>query len=125
LIVEDDPDSRQMLELILKRYGVTASTVETAAEALDFLESDPPDLLISDIGLPSEDGYDLIRKVRALRPERGGLVPAIAMTGYVSVQDRTLAIEAGYQEHLPKPIETDKLIDLVRGLVNGQVETAN
>jgi CheY-like chemotaxis protein len=77
-----------------------------------------PDFLISDIGLPGQDGYDLIRKLRALPRSEGGDTPAIALTGYVSVQDRELALEAGYQDHLPKPVDTSRLIELLAGLVS-------
>lgn len=125
LVVEDDRDSREMLKTILKHYGMETSAVETASEALDAFRSNPPDILISDVGLPNEDGYDLIRKIRSLRPEEGGLVPAIAMTGYVSLQDRSLAIAAGFQDHLPKPIETDILIELLGRLAEGRAKTAS
>jgi len=73
---------------------------------------------ISDVGLPEQDGYDLIRKIRALPAAQGGDVPAIALTGYVSVQDQTQALSAGYHEHLPKPVDTDRLIGLLLNLKN-------
>ena len=68
--------------------------------------------------MPGEDGYSLIRKIRQFAPEKGGLIPAIALTGYASTQDRDLAIEAGYQEHFSKPIDVDRLVDLVKNLVS-------
>jgi signal transduction histidine kinase/CheY-like chemotaxis protein len=113
LLVEDDPDSRDMLATTLKICGVEIVSVESADEALEKLPEMRPDVLISDIGMPEKDGYDLIRRVRSLKPEEGGETPAIALTGYVSVQDRTLALDAGYQEHLPKPVDTNKLLELL------------
>lgn len=117
LLVEDDADSREMLTMTLEMCGVRVISVESAAEALDSIKQLRPDFLISDIGLPGQDGYDLIRKLRSLPPGEGGETPAIALTGYVSVQDRNLALDAGYQDHLPKPIDTNKLIELLARLV--------
>ncbi len=88
-------------------------SVESADEALDTLPKLRPDFLISDIGLPGQDGYDLIRKVRTLAAADGGMTPAIALTGYVSVQDRKLAVDAGFHDHLPKPVDTNRLIELL------------
>jgi CheY-like chemotaxis protein len=113
LLVEDDEDSRDMLAMTLKICGVRVVSVESADEALEKLPEVHPDFLISDIGLPGKDGYDLIRKIRSLPPDKGGQTPALALTGYVSVQDRELAIDAGYEEHLPKPIDTNRLIELL------------
>ena len=76
-----------------------------------------PDVLVCDIGMPEEDGYSLIQKVRALKPEEGGNTPAIALTGYVRVEERMRALEAGYQIFVPKPIEADELVLMVANLV--------
>ncbi|HUR98977.1 MAG TPA: ATP-binding protein [Pyrinomonadaceae bacterium] len=127
LLVEDDKDSREMLTMVLSIYGVTVECAESAAEAVEKLRQLTPDVLVSDIGLPGEDGYDLIRKVRALPSGEGGETPAIALTGYVSVQDRKLALDAGYQDHLPKPVNPNLLLELLVGLRsprNGSAETA-
>lgn len=113
LLVEDDKDSRDMLEMVLSLYGVEVESAESAAEAFEKIQEVKPEVLVSDIGLPGEDGYDLIRKVRSLDPGSGGRIPAIALTGYVSVQDRKLAIDAGYQDHLPKPVNPNLLLDLL------------
>lgn len=113
LLVEDDKDSRDMLEMALAIYGIDVESVESAAEALKKIQTTKPDVLVSDIGLPGEDGYDLIRKVRALPELEGGATPAIALTGYVSVQDRNLALDAGYQDHLPKPVDPNLLLSLL------------
>lgn len=118
LLVEDDTDSREMLTILFEQSDMKVTAVNSAAEAVESLKSFKPDILISDIGLPKEDGYELIKKVRRLSPEQGGLIPAIALTGYVSVQDRRYALEAGYQEHLSKPVDVDRLLDMVKQLVN-------
>jgi signal transduction histidine kinase/CheY-like chemotaxis protein len=117
LIVEDDTDSREMLVEALKQFGLNATAVASVAEALEAVERARPDVLISDIGMPGEDGYDLIRKVRALPAERGGTTPAIALTGYVSGKDRAKSISTGFQEHIAKPVEPSRLIDIIAGLV--------
>ena len=111
-----------MLTIALTICGVKVIPAESADEALGKLREFRPDFLVSDIGLPGQDGYDLIRKLRSLPPSDGGDTPAIALTGYVSVQDRKLALDAGYQDHLPKPVDTNRLIELLAGLVsNGSV----
>ena len=117
LIVEDDTDSREMLVEVLKQFGVNVVAVASVAEALEAIEQTRPDVLVSDIGMPGEDGYDLIRKLRALPAERGGMIPAVALTGYVSGKDRAETISAGYQEHISKPVEPSKLIGVITGLV--------
>jgi signal transduction histidine kinase/ActR/RegA family two-component response regulator len=113
LLVEDDKDSRDMLEMVLSIYGVKVESAVSATEALEKVKTVLPDVLVSDIGLPGEDGYDLIRKVRELSPREGGATPAIALTGYVSVQDRKLALDAGYQDHIPKPVNPNVLLELL------------
>ena len=124
LVVEDDDDSRDMLATTLRICGVNIVSVDSADAALEKLRQVRPDFLISDIGLPGQDGYQLIEKVRALPAEEGGQIPAIALTGYVSVQDRGLAIRAGYQEHLPKPVDTARLIELLSELADKRGRTA-
>lgn len=116
LLVEDDEDSREMLKTLFEQSNLEITAVGSAAEAVEAVQRVRPDVLISDIGLPNEDGYELIGKVRRLAPERGGLTPAIALTGYVSQQDRHHAFNVGYQEHLSKPVDLDKLLELVRKL---------
>jgi CheY-like chemotaxis protein len=105
-----------MLEMALSIHGIKIESAESAGEALEKLRKLKPDVLVSDIGLPGEDGYDLIRKVRGLPLPDGGATPAIALTGYVSVQDRKLALDAGYQEHIPKPVNPNMLVELLAGL---------
>jgi signal transduction histidine kinase/CheY-like chemotaxis protein len=124
LLVEDDKDSRDMLEMVLSIYGVKVESAESVVEALRKLRALSPDVLVSDIGLPGEDGYDLIRKVRALPSREGGETPAIALTGYVSVQDRKLALDAGYQDHIPKPVNPNVLLELLVRLRTSRLHSA-
>jgi PAS domain S-box-containing protein len=117
LLVEDDDDSRKLLGTMLKRYGARVTSTKSAAEALNVFSSDLPDLLISDIGMPDEDGYEFIRKLRALPAEKGGQTPAIALTGYASRKDRERALAAGYHQHIAKPIEQTEMITAIAALV--------
>lgn len=118
VLVEDDPDSSDMLATVLTCQGAKVVTANSAQEGLEKIRITKPDILISDVGLPREDGYDLIRKVRQLAREDGGTVPAIALTGYVSHQDRSAAIAAGFQEHVPKPLDIENLVKLVARLTS-------
>jgi len=128
LLVEDDDDSRNLLSLILGRYGAEVTATSSSAEALDSFMQKTPDVVISDIGMAEEDGYELIRKLRML-PVQGsllpgspdslpGLIPAIALTGYATVKDRDRALAAGYQLHLAKPVEPDELVTAIRNLID-------
>ena len=105
LVVDDDEDSRVLLRMALTEEGVEVKTAATAAEALDLLRQWLPDVLLSDIGMPGEDGFDLIRRVRALPVESGGQVQAVALTGYVSPQDQRRVLAAGYQAFAAKPVD--------------------
>jgi two-component system, chemotaxis family, CheB/CheR fusion protein len=134
LIVEDDDDTRRLLDLILKRHGAEVTAVGSSAEALRVLAAGedesatfsghdtwrevarPVDVILSDIGMPEEDGYELMRKVRELPPEQCGLVPAIALTGYATRKDRERALAAGYQLHLAKPVEPEELLTAIANL---------
>ena len=86
------------------------SVAGSAAEAMDSIMARPPDILISDIGMPGMDGYDLIRQIRASTADRGGKVPAIALTAYTRIEDRLQALRAGYDMHVPKPVELAELV---------------
>jgi signal transduction histidine kinase/ActR/RegA family two-component response regulator len=117
LVVEDEPDTRELLQVMLGQCGASVTSVESAREALLMLEQLKPDVLVSDIGMPHEDGYELIKKVRALPKERGGRVPAIALTAYARTEDRLRVLKAGYQMHVPKPVEFNELVTIVNSLV--------
>ena len=116
LIVEDDADSRDMLATILKQHGARVVEAENVERGFALFRAEQPNILVSDVGLPEQDGYDLIRRIRALPPTDGGNVPAIALTGYVSLQDQIQTLSAGFQEHLSKPVDTDRLIEVLRFL---------
>jgi PAS domain S-box-containing protein len=117
LLVEDDDDSRKLLGTMLRRYGARVTSTKSAADALEVFASELPDVMISDIGMPDQDGYELVRKLRALPVEKGGATPAIALTGYASRKDRERALGSGYQTHLAKPIEQAELIAAIAALV--------
>jgi CheY-like chemotaxis protein len=117
LVVDDEPDAREFLTTVLGYCGAKVTAVASAAEALESITRSKPDLLVSDIGMPVEDGYALIRKVRALDPERGGRIPAVALTAYGRIEDYRRALAAGYQMHVPKPVDPDKLTAVLASLV--------
>ncbi|HLM58306.1 MAG TPA: PAS domain S-box protein [Pyrinomonadaceae bacterium] len=116
LVVDDEPDTREMLRAGLGQCGAEVTTAASAAEALTLLRESPPDVLVSDIGMPDEDGYALIRKVRGLPAGQGGKVPAIALTAYARTEDRLQALRAGYQMHVTKPVELTELAAVVASL---------
>jgi PAS domain S-box-containing protein len=110
LIVEDEPDTREFLKRVLEGRGATVVVTGSANEALAIFRRDPPDLLISDIGLPEVDGYDLIRAIRAEPAGAANAMPAIALTAYARSEDRMRALRAGYQTHIAKPVEPAELL---------------
>jgi PAS domain S-box-containing protein len=116
LLVDDEPDAGVMIAAILGEAGAEVATATGAQRAVQMLAEWKPDLLISDIGMPVEDGYDLIRKVRTLSAEQGGQVPAIALTAYARTQDRLKVLSAGYQMHVPKPVEPIELATVIASL---------
>jgi CheY-like chemotaxis protein len=116
LVVDDETDGREMLRKVLIDCEAHVTTCASASEAFDLLQSYKPDVLVSDIGMPGEDGYTLIKRVRALQPEFGGQIPAIALTAYTRVEDRLQALAAGFQIHASKPVEPAELIVAVASL---------
>jgi CheY-like chemotaxis protein len=110
LVVDDEGDSRDLVKAILTRYGSEVNCCESAAEALKAVRDWKPDLLISDIGMPSEDGYSLIKKIRKMRSKQARETPAVALTAYVTKEDRESALTAGFQLHIAKPIEPAALV---------------
>ncbi|MCX7593471.1 MAG: response regulator [Fischerella sp.] len=113
LVVDDDDDSRFYISTVLEADGASVTTVASAAKALEVIPHLQPDVLVCDIAMPIEDGYSLIRKVRALTPESGGDVPAIALTAYTDSEDRARALEAGFQRHVGKPVDPEVLVATV------------
>jgi PAS domain S-box-containing protein len=116
LVVDDEADTSEMLQVILEGCGAQVKTASSAAAALDALAEEGFDVLISDIGMPDEDGYSLIAKVRALGKDRGGEVPAAALTAYAGEEDRIRVLRSGFQIHVPKPISPSELIAVVANL---------
>lgn len=120
LFVDDDANTREMLYEVLRRAGADVEAAGCAAEALEKLQRWLPDVLISDIGMPGEDGYDLLRQIRQLPEELGGGVPAIALTGYARERDRLSASDAGYQAFAAKPVDLDQLFTTITRLAGGE-----
>jgi PAS domain S-box-containing protein len=120
LLVDDEQDARDLVATVLRECGAEVTTAASAPEALDELDRVTPSVLISDIAMPGEDGYALIRQVRARPLERGGQVPAVALTAYARLDDRWRALSAGYQRHVPKPIEPADLATVVARLAAGR-----
>jgi len=118
LVVDDDVDTRELIEWVLKRVGAEVTSVGSAREALEVIEGEKPHLLVSDIAMPGEDGYALIKKIRALPPERGGRIPAIALTAHSLVQDRLQSLRAGFQSHVPKPVVPEELVEVVASIIH-------
>lgn len=116
LVVDDEPDTRELIEEVLKECGSEVITSCSAADALVALQQHKPDILISDLGMPDEDGYSLISKIRALPPEQGGLIPAAALTAYARAEDRLRVLRSGFQIHLPKPVDSAELVTVVASL---------
>ena len=125
LVVDDEADARELLIQILKESGVEVVAVATADEAIRVLteQASRLDVLVSDIGMPNQDGYSLLRRVRSLPPEMGGQIPAVALTAYARTEDRRAAFLAGFQSHLAKPVELAELIAVIANLTGrtGQV----
>jgi CheY-like chemotaxis protein len=117
LVVDDDEDSRDLIVCILQDWGASVISASSAQEAMRLLEQELPDVILSDIGMPEVDGYALLRLVRGMPAERGGGVPAIALTAYASEADGARARAAGFQAHVTKPIDPDALTAAVAGLV--------
>ncbi|WGV26787.1 hybrid sensor histidine kinase/response regulator [Halotia branconii] len=117
LVVDDEADTRNFLAFMFEEYGAITTAVGSVDAALAFLEQSQPDVLISDIGMSEQDGYTLIRKLRSLEPEKGGCIPAIALTAYSREEDRRKILSSGFQRHLSKPVDPNKLIAAVANLL--------
>ncbi|MFN2455449.1 MAG: response regulator [Pyrinomonadaceae bacterium] len=124
LVVDDEPDAREVVAAVLRQSGAEVHASGSVADALEQLEAWQPNLLVSDIGMPGEDGYALIKKVRALDAAHLGEIPAVALTAYASTEDRARALSAGFQLHVAKPVEPLQLVEAVAALArrNGQLK---
>ena len=120
LVIEDEPDARELIEAALTLSEADVFTAASAAEGLEILKNRRPDVLISDIGMPEEDGYQFVRAVRGLPVAQGGRTPAIALTACAHSTDRIKALLAGFQRHLSKPVESHELIATV-GSLTGRI----
>jgi CheY-like chemotaxis protein len=116
LVVDDESDARDALVGLLERYGANVRPATSVAEAMAALEIELPDVVVSDIGLPGEDGYELIRKVRRLPPERGGRLPLLAVSAYATDEHRRQVLGNGFQKHLEKPVAPAELVTEVARL---------
>jgi signal transduction histidine kinase len=117
LVVDDDPDTSELLKTLLGTCGAEVRVAGSSAQAIEILDRWIPDVLVSDIGLPGEDGYALMRRVRSRLPAGGGNVPAVALTAHAREEDRLLALEAGFQRHVPKPPDPTQLVSVVADLL--------
>lgn len=122
LAVDDDPEGCRIVRQLLEEHQAAVRTASSAAEAIEEIRRQPPDILISDINMPIQDGYELIRQIRALPPERGGRTPAVALTALARTEDRIRALEAGYQVHVAKPFEPDELVAIAARLASHDSE---
>lgn len=118
LVVEDEADTRELIQVTLQEYGATVTVVETGLDALELIQKLSFDILISDLGMPDMNGYALIQQVRSLSPEAGGNIPAIALTAYATAEDRKQALAVGFKQHLPKPVDPLALAVIISKLVN-------
>jgi PAS domain S-box-containing protein len=121
LVVDDEDDARELLKAALKHYGADVIAVSSAAEAYTLITATPPqerlDVMVADIGMPDEDGYSLIRRVRESEWARGAYIPAVALTAYGRAEDRMRALKAGFQMHVAKPVDPDELVIVITSLV--------
>jgi CheY-like chemotaxis protein len=115
LVVDDERDARALLKRMLEDSQAVVTVAQSADEAIELLRGGKFDVLVSDIGMPGEDGYSLIKRVRSLGAAGGGDIPAIALTAYARGEDRIRAVAAGFQMHIAKPVETVELITMIAG----------
>ena len=116
LLVDDEPDTLEILRMMLSQFGANVRGAGSTTDAMNTFLEWKPDVLVSDLGMPEEDGYALIERVRALKPEQGCDIPAAALTAHVREEDRIMALAAGYQIHIKKPVDPAKLAQAVANL---------
>ena len=118
MVVDDEADARTLLKRILENAGAVVSLTSSAEEAVECLNTKPIDVLVCDVGMPGENGYSLMRRIRAFGDAQKSEIAAVALTAYARSEDRTEAIRAGFQNHLPKPVEPAELLAIVHSLAN-------
>ncbi len=115
-MVEDDPDARELVTAVLEQAGANVQSEDCAAKGFDAVSSFRPQLLVSDIAMPDEDGYSLVRRIRALEAEKGGEIPCIAVTAFTGPEDRKRALAAGFNKHIGKPVDPAYLVATIGDL---------
>jgi CheY-like chemotaxis protein len=118
LVIDDETDSREFVAFVLEQAGASVITATSASEGFAILTQSLPDVVLSDIGMPDMDGYMLMHQIRALPPEQGGQIPAIALTAYAGDFNQQQALAAGFQQHLSKPVEPNVLLVAIASLIN-------
>ena len=116
LVVDDEIDSLDLVKVFLESSGALVFTAQSVAEALENIKHSTPDVIVSDIGMPGVNGYQFIENVRRLMPEKGGKIPAVALTAYARNEDREAALQHGFQTHIAKPVEMTELVSIVASL---------
>jgi CheY-like chemotaxis protein len=116
LVVEDDDDTRDLLKVLLETQGALVTATPSVMEALQAYDQSRPNVIVADIGMPDYNGYTLIGRVRARDREKGKIVPAIALTAFTTAIDRDTVLSAGFQVHMPKPFEPNRLISIIADL---------
>ncbi|WP_437910795.1 PAS domain S-box protein [Sorangium sp. So ce327] len=125
LVVDDQPDAREVAQRVLEECEATVTTAGSAAEALAILSQDRPDVIVSDLGMPGEDGFQLIRRVRGLGEARGGATPAVALSALARAEDKARALGAGYQAHVAKPLDPAELVGVIAALAKDRASQTN
>ncbi|MBD2054596.1 response regulator [Oculatella sp. FACHB-28] len=121
LVVDDDGDNLQFLAFLFETYGAEVAAVSSASDAFQAVQEWQPDVLVSDVRMPDEDGHMLIRRIRGLTVEQGGQLPAIALTANAKESDRLQALAAGFQQHLAKPVDQDTLLQTVMEMAASKI----
>jgi signal transduction histidine kinase/ActR/RegA family two-component response regulator len=124
LVCDDEVDARELLSAVLTQAGAKVEAVESASAAVEAVRAHQPNVIVSDIGMPLEDGYSLMRRVRALPPSGGGSIPAVALTAYATKADVAKAMDAGFQEHVAKPVDPDMLVEKVANVTHAHSNVA-
>ena len=123
LMADDEADARDVMRVVLESHGAEVVSVASAAEALDALQHSAFDAVVADIGMPGEDGYSLMRAIRLLPADRGGTVPAIAVTAYATLRERDDALNAGFTAHMGKPFEPDRLVATISKIAQRRISS--
>lgn len=118
LVVDDEIDTLEMLKIFLESSGAKVTAANSVTEALENLQNFLPDVIISDIGMPGINGYQFMENIRELSPERGGKIPAVALTAYARNEDKQKALRSGYQMHVAKPVEINSLVSTITTVIN-------